>query len=108
MYPMGANGTIDTASIIDQHTYRANPGKSMTHVTNGMAGNIESHSTLNPGQSIKNITAFLDQEHYGFSKITFSNETALKLEVIRADDGGINDYLWLLKPEASPKPPGTC
>lgn len=43
MFPMGFNGSIDSASVIDRDTYRTNPGKSITHIINGMAGNIETH-----------------------------------------------------------------
>lgn len=69
----------------------------MTHIINGMAGNIESHSTLSSGESILNITAILDQEHYGFSKLTVLNCSALKWQFVRGDDGSIGDELTLLK-----------
>lgn len=81
----------------------------MTHIVNGMAGNIESHSTLSSKQKIENITAFFDQDHYGLSKMTIFNETAVKWEFVRGDDGSIQDYLWLLKKESDVTPPGeTC
>jgi hypothetical protein len=69
----------------------------MTHIINGMAGNIESHSTLNPGQAPLNITAVLDYTHYGFSKLTVLNATALKWSYVRGDGGVIGDELTLLK-----------
>lgn len=69
----------------------------MTHIINGMAGNIESHSTLDADEPIKNITNVLDQEHYGFSKLTVYNATALKWEFIRGDGAGVGDSLTLLK-----------
>jgi hypothetical protein len=69
----------------------------MTHIINGMAGNIESHSTLSAGAEVLNITAVLDQEHYGFSKLTIINSTALKWEFIKGDDGSIGDELTLIK-----------
>ncbi|RHZ58046.1 hypothetical protein CDV55_104604 [Aspergillus turcosus] len=97
MYPLGTNGTIDSASIVNNHTYRTNPGKSMTHIVNGMAGNIESHSELSKGQSIENITALLDTTHYGISKLTVLSEEEVKWEFIRGDDGSIGDYLILQK-----------
>lgn len=98
MYPMGRNGTLDAASVIDKNTYRANPGKSMTHIVNGMAGNIESHTEFSAGQGITNITAVLNHKQYGFSKLTVSNSTALKWEYIRGNDGKVGDSLWLFKP----------
>lgn len=94
---MGANGTIDTASIIDNHTYRVNEGKSMTHIVNGMAGNIESHSEFFSGQGLTNITAFLDKKHYGFSKMTFLDATTMRWELIHGEDGSVGDYLMLIK-----------
>lgn len=69
----------------------------MTHIINGMAGNIESHSTLSEGEAIANITAILDQTHYGFSKLTVHNASALTWTFIRGDDGSVGDELTLLK-----------
>ena len=71
----------------------------MTHLINGMAGNIESHSTLSGG--LLNITAVLDQTHYGFSKLTVLNATALKWTFVRGDGGIIGDELMLLKKAGS-------
>lgn len=70
----------------------------MTHIVNGMAGNIESHSELSTGESLSNITAVLNTSEYGFSKITVVNSTALKWEYVRGNDGSIGDHLWLVKP----------
>ncbi len=86
------------ASVVNNHTYITNAGKSITHVINGMAGNIESHSELYSDESILNITAVLDTTHYGFSKLTVLNSTALKWEFIKGEDGSVGDYLTLLKP----------
>jgi acid phosphatase len=69
----------------------------MTHLINGMAGNIESHSTLSSSESILNITAVLDQEHYGFSKLTVVDAKTLKWAFIRGDGGSLGDELTLLK-----------
>lgn len=98
LFPLGTNGTIDTASIINNNTYRANPGKSMTHLINGAAGNLESHSEFSKGQSLQNMTAVLNNVDYGFSKLTVVSATALKWEYIRGQDGSIGDSLTLLKP----------
>jgi hypothetical protein len=68
----------------------------MTHIINGMAGNIESHSVLDPGEAILNITAVLDQSHYGFSKLTVLNATTLTWSFVRGD-GESGDELLLLK-----------
>jgi hypothetical protein len=97
LFPLGVNGTIDTASIVNNNTYYTNPGVSLTHIINGMAGNIESHSTLSSDESILNITAVLDQVHYGFSKLTIHNCSALTWKFIRGDDGSVGDELTLLK-----------
>ena len=93
---MGHNGTLDMSSVIDNSTYKTNPGKSMTHIINGMAGNIESHSTINTTE-ILNITAVLDQEHYGFGKLNILNATALTWEVVRGDGVASGEMLTLLK-----------
>lgn len=50
-WPITLNGTVDSASIVNNHTYTTNPGQSLVHITNGMAGNIESHSFLAEGES---------------------------------------------------------
>ena len=67
----------------------------MTHLINGMAGNIESHSVLSGSQAA--LTAVLDDQHYGFSKINVINATALQWQFIRGDGAGIGDELMLLK-----------
>ncbi|KAI0129758.1 acid phosphatase AphA [Xylariales sp. AK1849] len=99
LWPMGANGTIDYGSVATgkNDTYYTNPGVSMTHIINGMAGNIESHSTLDEGESLANITAVLDDEHYGFSKLSVVNAHELKWQFVRGDGGLIGDELTLLK-----------
>jgi acid phosphatase len=96
LFPIG-NGTIDTASVVNNHTYVANPGVSITHIINGMAGNIESHSTLSASQSILNITAVLDQQHYGFSKLTVNDANSLTWQFVRGDGGVVGDELIILK-----------
>ncbi|KAK3675961.1 hypothetical protein LTR78_004153 [Recurvomyces mirabilis] len=95
IWPIG-NGTIDTASIINNNTYQTNPGVSMTHIVNGMAGNIESHSSLNASK-ILNITAVLNQYNYGFSKLTFHNESVATWQYVKGVDGSIGDELTLIK-----------
>lgn len=97
LLPLGVNGTIDSSSVVDNQTYYTNAGTSMTHIINGMAGNIESHSFLDAGESVLNITQVLDQTHYGFSKLSVVNETVLKLAFVRGDDGSIGDELTLIK-----------
>jgi len=61
-----------------------------------MAGNIESHSTLDPGQSPLNITAVLNQRDYGFSKLTINADSAT-WEFVKGADGSAGDKLTLLK-----------
>lgn len=100
LFPLEANGDIDTGSIIDNTTFTTNPGVSMTHITNGAAGNIESHSTLSAGEPILNITAVLDQVNYGFGKLAIVNATQLTWNYIKASDGSIGDHLTLNKKQA--------
>jgi hypothetical protein len=82
---------------VNNNTYYANPGQSLTHIINGMAGNIESHSTLSGNQSPLNITCVLDQSHYGFSKLTVHNETVLTWSFVKGSDGSSGDDFTLIK-----------
>ena len=68
----------------------------MIHLINGAAGNIESHSTLG-NDSLLDMTAFLDQTHFGFGKLTVHNATTLSWNFIQGEDGMIGDALTLLK-----------
>lgn len=100
LLPLGRNGTIDTASVKDNSTYLVNNGKSITHLTNGAAGNIESHST--PGKNpILNITQVLDYVHFGLGKLTVVNETVATWDYVVGDTGEIRDHLTLIKPSGS-------
>jgi hypothetical protein len=107
LWPLTATGEIDSASIIDNNTYYTNPGVSLTHVINGMAGNIESHSTLSAGHEPLNITAVLDFQHYGFSKLKVINSTALSMSFIKGEDGSVGDEVTLLKKAGSTGPTST-
>lgn len=100
-WPITANGTVDRTAVRDNHTYTTNPGVSLTHITNGMAGNIESHSFLANGSKILNTTAVLNQQDYGFSKLTFHNASALSWEFVKGDGSGVGDSLTLLKKGAT-------
>lgn len=96
MLPLGANGTIDTGSVVDNNTYYTNPGKSITHIINGAAGMIESHSTLD-GDAIAAFTTFLDDEHYGFGRLSVESEKVLSWTWVKGDDGSVGDTLTLKK-----------
>lgn len=100
MRPLGADGWIDTEAQIDNHTYIAT-GNSITHLTNGAAGNLGSHDTFD-GPAL-DITQHLDQEHFGFVKAKV-NETALIMNYYNAADGSIVDHVTILKPSGS----GSC
>ncbi|KAL2211080.1 hypothetical protein CC79DRAFT_563797 [Sarocladium strictum] len=107
MLPLGHNGTIDKDAVKDDFTYYTNNGKSLTHLTNGAAGNIESHSTLE-GAPVLNITKVLDYTHFGLGKITVINETVATWEYIVGDTGDVRDHLTLLKPHGSGDSTGTA
>lgn len=96
MLPMGRNGTIDYASVVDNHTYTTASGKSMVHIVNGQAGNIESHSTLGK-DPVLNLTKVLNNNDYGYTKLTVVNETTVETAFIRGEDGSVGDYLTLVK-----------
>ncbi|KAK4545898.1 hypothetical protein LTR36_002462 [Oleoguttula mirabilis] len=100
MYPLTANGSIDAASVLNNNTYLTNEGTSMTHLTNGMAGNVESHSTL-PWNETLPITAYLDQSHYGFGKFAFLNATVATWSMVRGVDGSVGDEVTLIKKGAN-------
>ena len=97
MYPMAHNGTIDMASAIGPNTYKTNNGKSMIHLVNGQAGNIEAHSVLNKGQNPANLTAYLDQVSYGYTKLTVWNASTIEWQFIKGSDGSVGDYLYVHK-----------
>lgn len=97
LYPLGANGTIDTSSIVNNSTFYTNPGKSITHLINGAAGNVESHSTLDEGEAWADFTVSLDYEHYGFGKLTIESDKELTWKYIRGDNGEVGDSLTLKK-----------
>jgi hypothetical protein len=96
LLPLGTNGTIDASSIVNNNTYYTGTGKSLTHIINGMAGNIESHSTLGSAPLL-NITTVLNQKDYGFSKLTFHNATAATWQFVKGDGTGFGDELTMLK-----------
>ncbi|KAE9392722.1 acid phosphatase AphA [Gymnopus androsaceus JB14] len=70
LFPLTINGTIDSASIVDDHTYYTNEGVSIAHIVNGMAGNID--------------------------KLTI-NATALKFQFVLGLNGTVADELVILK-----------
>ncbi|KAI7371250.1 Acid [Hortaea werneckii] len=96
LWPLTSNGSIDHAAIIDNNTYHVNEGVSMTHLINGAAGNVESHSTL-PWNETLDITAVLNQHYYGYSKLTFHNESVATWQYILGVDGSVGDELTLIK-----------
>jgi hypothetical protein len=104
LLPLGSNGTIDEASIINNNTYWTNPGVSMAHIINGAAGNIESHSTLG-SSPLLDITTYLDQQNFGFGGLTVHNATALSWNYVLGSDGTTGDKLTLLKRDTSKR---TC
>lgn len=95
LYPIMANGSVDTAAVLGNGTYLAREGVSITHITNGAAGNIESHQT-HSGPLLP-VTAVLDQMHYGFSKLQIFNASALQVQFIRGDGAGVGDQVTILK-----------
>ncbi|TFB00806.1 Acid phosphatase [Trichoderma ghanense] len=104
LLPLGSNGTIDEASVINNNTYWTNPGVSMAHIINGAAGNIESHSTLG-SSPLLDFTTYLDQQNFGFGGLTVHNATALTWNYILGSDGTTGDKVTLLKRTPSQ---GTC
>ncbi|KAF1734278.1 Acid phosphatase [Beauveria bassiana] len=100
-FPLSRNGTIDKSAIINNNTFYANEGVSITHIINGMAGNIESHAELSKAKKPLGITAIFDQTHYGFSKLTVVNETVLTWSFVKGGDGSSGDDLTLIRKAAN-------
>ena len=100
MFPLGANGTIDHASIKDNNTYYTNEGVSMTHIVNGAAGNIESHSTL-PANETLPITNVLNQKIYGTIDKAVSHRACETFA-----DFSVLQVLASSTSRAPPRPPG--
>lgn len=106
---MGLNSSIDYSSVKDNNTYYTNAGTSMTHIVNGMAGNVEAHSTwddagycyeTNCSTQVLPMTNVLNMQNYGFTKLTVVNSTAAKFTFIEGDAGAVGDEFWLLKPSS--------
>lgn len=96
IFPMGLNGTIDHSAIKNNNTYYTNEGKSMAHMVNGMAGNIESHSELSTGAPVLPLTAYLNPKIYGFSKLHVDEKQAV-WQYISGDNGKVLDQVTLIK-----------
>lgn len=99
-YPLLHGGDVDHSAVLDNRHFLTNEGKSMLHLINGMAGNIESHTTLRPGEKIRPLTAALDDHHYGFSTMSI-NETTFHWQFIRGDGEGVQDEVVLQKAKCS-------
>lgn len=96
LWPMGRNGSIAHDAVVNNHTYRAAKG-SITHIINGAAGNLESHSVLRDGETQLPITAALDTQNYGLNKLTVFNASVALWEFVHGKDGSRGDYVYLVK-----------
>jgi hypothetical protein len=97
LWPLGTNGTIEKTNIVDNNTYISGTGTSLVHLINGMAGNIESHTVLDAGQHVANITAVLNQQDYGLSTLTFHNASVATYTFVKGDGSGVGDTLTVKK-----------
>lgn len=98
--PLTDSGAIDQASIISKNAYQTNPGVSMVHVINGMAGNIESHSQLGSDKR-QPFSVVLNQKDFGFSKLTVNSATKLTWQFIMGKNGKLGDEFTLTKKASS-------
>lgn len=87
-------GRIHTPDIVNSNTYVTGTGNSLTTIVNGMAGNIESHSSINPNKTL-NYTAVLNQYDFGFSKLTIHNDSVATWQYIKGVDGSVGDTLTM-------------
>ncbi|ORX41237.1 putative acid phosphatase [Kockovaella imperatae] len=97
MWPMGRNGSINWDQVLGNDTYHVGDGSSIVHLTNGQAGNVESHSILSADEPVLPLTNVLNFVDFGLSKLTVINETAASFEFIRGADGSQGDYLMMTK-----------
>lgn len=76
IYPIG-NSVVNNKAVINNNTYSTGTGQSIVHLTNGAAGNVENHSTINTTQINNTLTYKLDQTNYGPSFVEVLNATTL-------------------------------
>jgi acid phosphatase len=94
IWPMN-NMSIVPSDILDNNTYATGTGNSLTTLVNGMAGNVESHSSLNESE-ILDYTAVLNQYEFGFSKLTIHNNSHATWQYIKGIDGSVGDTLTMV------------
>lgn len=99
IWPMN-NLSIVASDIINNNSYHTGTGKSLTTLVNGMAGNIESHSSIAPNATL-NYTAVLNQYDFGFSTLTIHNDSVATWSYIKGIDGAVGDSLTMIH-EPSP------
>ena len=97
MVPLGSNFTYYPEAKVNNNTYLSGTGKTLIHLVNGQAGNIEAHSTLPAGGQVLNISQYLDQTTFGFSKLTVLNESMAYWEYVHGMDGSVGDHLYMVK-----------
>jgi len=64
------------------------------YIINGCAGNVEGHSH---GTQDKAVSAYLNQDDYGFGKLSLVNATTLDWQFFRATDGALTDRATIIK-----------
>ena len=94
IFPMN-NLTIVHDDIVNNNTYNTGTCNSLTTIVNGMAGNVESHSSINPNKTV-DYTAVLNQYNFGFSTLTIHNDFVATWEYIKGVDGSVGDTLTML------------
>jgi acid phosphatase len=69
------------------------PGDGPVHLVNGAAGNVEGHSTGSQGD----LSAFLDDSHYGYSILRVDNASTLNWQFFNADDRSLIDQVTIVR-----------
>jgi hypothetical protein len=65
-----------------------------TYQIHGAAGNDERHQT---GSRNATLSAFFDDEDFGYSRIFVHNSTHFQQQFFHSSDGSLGDEFWIIK-----------
>jgi len=85
MWPLGKNAKVEQKNYVNP-TYPI-------YIINGAAGNVEGHTT---GKA-KDYSAFINDEDYGYGRVTVFNSTVLLWQFFHATDNHLVDEIYITK-----------